>query len=371
MNKKTIGVFTPDFSGGGAEFIAVEVANRLVAEGHSCILICENKSGPFLQNVDDAVSVFSIGKGRIWESATKFYLLCKKHDIDSCLTTVRRCNVVAGLAIPFLKKAFCCLMLEVNTFDTLVRRRYISRSAWLFLMRIAYSNASAIVSCSHDVAGQLKKYVGINHPQHMIIGNPALPDNFQQLVAGDPSDWPAEYSDKEIVLISMGRLEEQKNYLFLVKAFKSLYATNNSFRLLLVGSGSQQEEILRLIRKLDLENVIKMLPFILNPYPILSRSKVFVMSSKWEGFGNVFIMAAALGLPIVSSNAPGGVREIVTDNHMGALYEQNDVNGFINAVNNVLRSIDDEESIERRKNFAARYRVSVITEKYINLILNK
>jgi len=371
MNKKNIGVFTPDFSGGGAEFIAVEVANQLVAEGHNCFLICENESGPFLQNVDDAVSVFSIGKGGIFGSAIKFHQLCKKYDIDSCLTTVRRCNVIAGLAILFLKKTFRCLMLEVNTFDTLLKRGYISRFVWLFLMRIAYSNASAIVSCSNDVANQVKKHIGINHSRHMVIGNPALPDNFEELVAGDPSDWPTEYSGKEIVLISMGRLEEQKNYRFLVQAFKSLYATNNSFRLLLVGSGSQQEEISQLICELDLEKVVKMLPFIINPYPILSRSKVFVMSSKWEGFGNVFIMAAALGLPIVSSNAPGGVREIVADNYMGRLYEQNDVDGFIHGVNNVLDSVGDEDSIKKRKDFAQKYKVSVITKKYINLILNK
>ena len=105
-----------------------------------------------------------------------------------------------------------------------------------------------------------------------------------------------------------------------------------------------------------------------NLYPIMSKSDVFVMTSRWEGFGNVFIMAMACGIPILTSDCAGGPKELISSDTMGRLYKNGDISDFVSQSKVVHAYQKDFKSMKYRHNFALKYTVSNIANKYLDLL---
>jgi len=112
-------------------------------------------------------------------------------------------------------------------------------------------------------------------------------------------------------LVHVGRFDEQKRHDRLLEAFK-----RSAFqgRLVLVGTGSEKQRIrLReLITSLDLGARVELSGFQLNPYPFIKHARALVLSSDFEGLGNVLVESLICGTPLVSTNCPSGPEEVMT-----------------------------------------------------------
>jgi len=117
--------------------------------------------------------------------------------------------------------------------------------------------------------------------------------------ANDAIDFafPKEY------IIHVGRFAKVKRHDILIKAFAQI--KNKNIKLVLVGEGSEQENIIQLVKKLHLQNRVIFAGFFENPFPIIQKAKLLVLSSESEGFGNVLIEAQILQVPIVSTQTIG------------------------------------------------------------------
>jgi glycosyltransferase involved in cell wall biosynthesis len=87
----------------------------------------------------------------------------------------------------------------------------------------------------------------------------------------------------------------------------------------LLGQGSQHENLQKLAIELGVESEIAMLGFQENPYQYMARAAVFALSSAWEGFGNVVAEALALATPVVCTNCQSGPAEIINHGQYGWL----------------------------------------------------
>jgi glycosyltransferase involved in cell wall biosynthesis len=103
-------------------------------------------------------------------------------------------------------------------------------------------------------------------------------------------------------------------------------------RLVLLGEGKQRPELQRLATELGVEEHVWMPGFVTNPYSYMARAAVFVLSSAWEGFGNVLVEALALGVPVVATDCPSGPREILQGGRYGALVPVGDSQALARAV---------------------------------------
>ena len=112
---------------------------------------------------------------------------------------------------------------------------------------------------------------------------------------------------------------------------------------------------------------VDFLNFVENPYIYLRKSDVFVLSSRYEGFGNVIVEALAVGLPVVSTNCPGGPKEILDNGKYGKLVQTEDANAMAEAIIETLKSKIDREVLIGR---AQKYSVQTISDQYINLFLS-
>lgn len=148
--------------------------------------------------------------------------------------------------------------------------------------------------------------------------------------------------DKEFVIGSIGRLEEQKNYLFFIDVFYKFLKTNPEAYFLLVGDGSQKESILKRIKELGIEERVIMPGSVLNPEVYYQAMDLFVLPSIYEGFGLVNIEAQISGLPcLVSSVVPKEV------NISGAVW-------FLNLENAKNEWIETIEKIRKESNLKVR-----------------
>jgi glycosyltransferase involved in cell wall biosynthesis len=145
----------------------------------------------------------------------------------------------------------------------------------------------------------------------------------------------------EFVWIAVGRFEEAKDHPTMLAAFARLAARREGSRLLLVGKGSLQPQVERLVRELELSERVGFLGVRRDIPELLSAADGYLLSSAWEGLPVVLLEAAAVELPIVSTRV-GGVAETVEDGLTGHLVPPGDPDALAGAMERLERLSPEE-----------------------------
>lgn len=186
---------------------------------------------------------------------------------------------------------------------------------------------------------------------------PALKDKFVTIYnafdldmirsrANEPIDTKLSQSP---YILAVQRLEEsQKDLTTLIKAYHLLIREHSiQEKLYVIGDGKSRVSLMKLCKKLELENEVVFLGNKTNPYPWMKHCKVFVLSSKFEGFGIVLIEAMALNKPIVSTACPTGPSEILDYGKAGALVPEGDEKEMAKAILHILKDKEYQEEMLR------------------------
>lgn len=192
--------------------------------------------------------------------------------------------------------------------------------------------ADDLVAVSQGVAGEIEQIVGVDQGSVRVIYNPAWSGLLADQAALECDDhWLAE-QDLPIVM-GIGRLTRQKDFFTLIRAFH-LFQQNFPSRLAILGEGPDRGRLTQLIEELGLQGKVYLAGFVENPLAYLSRAKLFVLSSRWEGFGNVIVEALGCGVPVVSTDCPYGPSEILADGRLGYLVPVGDWRAMADAMAN-------------------------------------
>src|SRR5699024_1692708 len=119
------------------------------------------------------------------------------------------------------------------------------------------------------------------------------------------------FSEKDFLIMNMGRLVEEKGQWHLIRAMKYVTQEIKNAKLIIMGVGELESYLKVLVEQLNLVNNVKFLGFKRNPFKYIKNSDLFVMSSISEGFGNVLIEAMACNVPVISTDCRYGPREIL------------------------------------------------------------
>ena len=140
-------------------------------------------------------------------------------------------------------------------------------------------------------------------------------------------------------ILAVQRLEEaQKDSTTLIKAYailKERYRIPE--KLYIIGEGKSREELTQLTTQMGLENDVVFLGLQKNPHPWVRASRLFVLSSKYEGLPTVLIEALCLEKVIVSTNCPTGPLEILDNGKAGVLVPMRDEIIMAEKINEMLR----------------------------------
>ena len=122
-----------------------------------------------------------------------------------------------------------------------------------------------------------------------------------------------------------------------------------------------------MIRKMGLQEKVSLPGWVSNPYAFMSRASMFVLSSKFEGLGNVLIEAMACGCPCVSTNCPAGPAEILDNGRFGPLVPVGNDSALAKAMERVLDSPPDKDALRAR---AQEYSLDASVDLYERMILD-
>lgn len=152
--------------------------------------------------------------------------------------------------------------------------------------------------------------------------------------------------DKKIIL-AVGRLTKQKNFLYLINEYKKFYKDNNHYILIILGEGEERENLERLIFKENLENKVFLNGHTSNVYDYMKISEVFVLSSLWEEVGFVIVEAGLCNLFIISSDCPNGPREFLNNGENGLLFKNNKNNSLYESFKKFSELSNDKKNFDK------------------------
>ena len=190
------------------------------------------------------------------------------------------------------------------------------------LARLLYPRAAAITGASSAIVDDLVSAIGLDPVDNVLRVVPYSVDSAEVVRRSRPSadtvDGPGP------VFVNVARHARQKNLTLLLRAFSRYLAHGGSGTLVLVGVGPQTENLRRLASELRINGHVIFRGHLENPFPQMAAASAFVLSSEEEGFGLVLVEAMALGVPVISTDCPGGPREILRDGDAGLLIPPND-----------------------------------------------
>lgn len=360
---KKISIISPSLVGGGAEKVAVNLANTYAANGHVVDLVVFKSVGPYKASVSSRVNLVDLNVSSSRYALLKVRRYLKANSNGHIISVIRGANIIVGLASIGLG-IDCLIFREANTMHGLEQRGWLYRSIQKGLTNVAYRQAAFIVANSKDTRHGLLKYKLTPIEKIRVIPNPVLESDYWDRKNYKVDEEWLENCDLKVIL-SVGRLHKQKNFPFLISAFKEVYKKDFSARLLIIGEGAEKANICRLIHEEQLSSVVKIINFKANVYPYYNGSDVFALASAWEGFGNVLVEALSVGLPVVCTDCPGGPRTILRHGKYGVLIPVGDKHGYVKALYDALQGrAKSSEAIA----YARDYTASKVSEKYFKLM---
>lgn len=189
----------------------------------------------------------------------------------------------------------------------------------------------------------------------------------------DIANYQEPYSRKEdrnhIKIKTLGRLEPQKNHVALLEVAQILKNSNQNFTIEIGGDGSLMPELRQKINAMNLQEEVKLNGFITNSKSFIADADIFVLPSKWEGFGYVLAEAMALSKPIVAFNISSNP-ELVQHNHTGLLAENENIEELANFILDLMKDSEKRELFGKngRKKLEQEFSIDVAHEQLIEYL---
>ena len=217
-------------------------------------------------------------------------------------------------------------------------------------------------------------------------------DEFLVLTEEDKKAWgdnrikvinnPLPFDSKEIStcknkkIISVGRLEKEKGFDILIDVWKKVNEKHPDWILEIYGEGSLRKKLQEKIDLLNLEDSLILKGNEKNIQSKYLENSIYVMSSRYEGFGMVLIEAMSCGLPLISFDCPYGPKDIIKDGENGFLVEFGNIEEMAEKINYLIENEDKrikmgKKSKELSYNYSEEKIMNQWKELFKNLLENK
>ena len=287
--------------GGGAERVVCELSAELEVKHHVCIAYFMDL-GTTYRHCKDVVDIGVPGsKNKI----KKISNLIKRVKIVRKIKIERKIDVT----ISFINNANLVNVLSGVSYNICSIRTVLSSVVKNKLAKHvevwSLNKADKIVALSNYVRQDLIDQFELSGEKIITIYNPI----YRNIVTANSIKKEIEKRG-ELCFITAGRLVTAKGQWHLIKTFYE-YHKHYGGKLVILGEGRLGGKLKELTSYLGIEDDVDFKGFVKDPSFEFKKADVFVMTSLWEGFGNAIIEAMAYGLPVISSDCPGGPREIL------------------------------------------------------------
>jgi glycosyltransferase involved in cell wall biosynthesis len=391
-----IGILLQSLQMGGAERMMLTLADGLSRAGCVVDFLLVVKRGELLGELPRAVRVIELGtvskirllpsliglsmrtlrllvpvllmnrQPKVVRSLPKLIAYLRTAEPDALLTTLPNNNLVAVWAKWLCRARTRIVVREANTTSKEVAACAANPfdGKWPILIREWYPRSDGIVAISDGVAYDLSRVSELPRERITTVYNGADLQRLEELAASPIAD-PWFAGDAPPVLLAAGRLAPQKDFANLLRAFARV-RSRRGVRLVILGEGPERARLESLAADLGIAADVKMPGAVLNPFAYMARASLFVLSSAWEGFGNVLVEALACGCPIVSTDCPNGPREILDGGAIGPLVPVGDDEALADGIMHALALPADRRRLRER---AQMFSVHAAVERYLDVLL--
>ncbi|MDB4944782.1 MAG: hypothetical protein JWP97_4316 [Labilithrix sp.] len=325
--------------GGGAERVMIALAGAFAGLGHEVdLVILTGRDEAELGSLPGAVRVVWLEAPRPELAAFRLLGHLRRTSPSAILSTLVLPNALAVACAALLPRGRRprVVVREANTLSAALRHRPLtSRLLAGVAARVAYPRADAIVAVSEGARDDLAAFLGLPRSRVRAIANP-FPAAEVLARAAEPVDDPWLRAPREVpVVVAAGRLVPKKGFHVLLEAVALLRRTRD-VRLLIMGEGPERADLERRVARLALGDHVRLVGHLANPFSVLARADLFVLSSLAEGMPNVLLEALACGCPVVATDCPSGPREILANGAHGALVPPDDAGALAVAMDRAL-----------------------------------
>lgn len=187
--------------------------------------------------------------------------------------------------------------------------------AYRLAVRLLYRRANAVVAVSQGIADRLVHEYQVPRRVVRVIYNGCDQPAIRRL-AREPLEGNRKDLFRSLTVIAVGSLENEKGHDLLLRAYAIARRRMTSLQLILVGEGSRRLSLESLAGELGVAETVHFFGFVPNPHKYVASSTLFVLPSRYEGFGLALLEAMACGTPCVATDCDFGPRELV--GHSGA-----------------------------------------------------
>jgi len=315
-------ILTTCLSSGGAERVAAQLSVGLSERHEVSVCVFSREEGVDYSYAGELIDLgMDLSAGTLeklfslYRNLPDLTEIKRTREIDSTISLLNGPNI-ANLMTPAGDRRVIsirnCLSRTFSGVKNIPRR---------VLIRLLYDRADGIVTLSDGVRLDAIKHGLIGGRKATTIYNPADVEGIEEQASEslDPA-YDALFTNPS--LINVGRLTEQKGQHHLLHIFERVQTEVPDANLIILGKGERRTELVRLCHDLDLRPHVGktdpptgadvyFLEFHPNPFPFIRAADGFVLTSLWEGLGNVIIESLACGTPVVSSDCQYGPREIL------------------------------------------------------------
>jgi glycosyltransferase involved in cell wall biosynthesis len=336
-----LAVLVASLAQGGIGKMRTHLINRFSELGYRVDLLVGDPESPYMDRLHASVRVIDLGTSNAITGvpALAWYLLREKP--ETLLAQRIRVNVLALRARNLVRaRTRIFVTLNTNISSQLNSMQPDKQEKQLRLMRKYYRQNDGIMAVSRGVAEDTAQIIGIPVEEIRVVHNPVVTPDLEVLASIKPDHpWLSGNADIPVIL-GVGRLEPQKDFPNLIRAF-ALVRKVTPCRLMILGEGALRPDLQNLAEELGVSADLAMPGFVKNPYQYMRAAALFVLSSRWEGSPNGLTEALAIGTPVVATNCPNGPNEILQEGKYGPLVPMGDPRALADAVLDTLRHPHD------------------------------
>lgn len=359
--KKLISIFLPNLRGGGVEKIRIILANQFANKGYKVEFVLMRAEGELLEEARIGHSIISLNVARFRSLALPLALYLKRRKPDVIMVAMWPLTAIVPIFASIFAGKSKVLVSEHSVLSLQYSHKgIVYRLIMSSLLSLSYRLSHARIAVSKVVKNDISEISNLKQSAFTVINNPLVTGYSSSSLSISSADllWGAPPCFR---ILTVGSLKPVKNHRLLVKAFARL--SDQRARLMILGEGLERDSLLELSHQLDLGMSLIMPGFFIDPSPFYETADLFVLSSDYEGFGNVILEALSHGLPIVATDSGSGPTEILEDGRWGTIVPVNDEIALADAIDKALKGCHDKEALKSR---AFQFKPKVAAEMYLS-----
>lgn len=341
---------------GGAESVILHLATRFALAGCSVRVLTVRGGGALESISPSGVRLVSLGSNRARRAVVRLSRKLRDDPPSAILATQAHASAAAVIA-RLLSGISARLILRETTTPT-PHGGLMRLVAPLGFCRMAYKFADGVVAPSVGVGARLRE--SIPAARVSVIPNPVDVDRIE---CASKEPLPPHLTLPAKFFVGLGNLRPVKRFDRLIEAY-SLIAAQVSHDLVIVGDGPERHNLVAHAERLGVGRRVRLLGAMTNPFPVLARADVFVLSSEREGLPNALLEALALSMRVVAVDCPSGPMEILEGGRLGSLVQIGDISGLANAI---LASLE-RAPVSTGSLVRSRYGPGQISARYLEVL---